>query len=151
MRFALIALAIIAALVTGVHFGWEALMDTTSPFADFWNPFGKIIFTIMAGMAGVYYFGYFSGQGWMMLFYGRTFRDNANAPEELYRDLESGNILDARRDKQFWGMIFGIVMAFAGMLIAASGALKVITFCGTLWVAFMLIGCVRRHFAQKEA
>ena len=158
MRFTLIALAIIAALVTGVHFGWEAIMDTTSPFADFWNPFGKIIFTIMAGMAGVYCFGYFSGQGWMMLLFGRTFRDNANAPKELYKtehyDGTGGyydRIHDAREDKQMWGFGLAMFTTLAAILIVAIGGLKASVFCGTLWVAFMLIGCVRRHFAQKEA
>ena len=153
MRLLLISVAIIAALVSGAHFGWEYLMETPSPFADFWNPFGQIIFSVLAGCAALYYFGYFSAQGWMMLLFGRTFRDNANAPKELYKtehyDGTGGyydRTHDAREDKQMWGIVLGMITGLVGVIIAAGGSLKVITFCGTLWLAFILIAMVRRKF-----
>lgn len=156
MRFTLIALAIIAALVTGVHFGWEAIMDTTSPFYDFWNPFGKLMAVLIAGMASIYYFGYFSAQGWMMMLFGRTFRENANAPKELYKTSHYDGCggyydrtHDAREGKQMWGLGLGFATTLVAILIAGICGVKTIVFCATIWVAFMLIALVRRKMGTK--
>lgn len=154
MRLLLISVAIIATLVTGVHFGWEAIMETTSPFHDFWNPVGQLIFSVIAGMAGVYYFGYFSAQGWMMMLFGRTFRENANAPKEVYKTLHYdgfeyySRVHDAREDKQLWGFGLGCLTAVAGILILAGASLKVVVFCATVWAAFMLISLVRWKMSE---
>ena len=113
MRLLLIAVAIIATLVTGVHFGWEAIMETTSPFYDFWNPMGRMLATIIAGLAGIILFGYVSAQAWMMLLYGRTFRDNTNAPPEYYKNIFTGAREDERETKQIWGLALGAGTAFS--------------------------------------
>lgn len=146
MRLLLIAVAIIATLVTGVHFGWEAIMETTSPFYDFWNPMGRMLATIIGGLAGIILFGYVSAQAWMMMLFGRTFRDNTNAPPEYYKNIFTGAREDERETKQIWGLALGAGTAFFGLLLLAA-PLKVIVFAATAWVAFVLISCVRRRLA----
>ena len=142
MRMILIAVAIIATLVTGAHFGWEATIGTSSPFADFWNPFGRLMAQVIGLIGGLILFGYVSAQAWMMLLYGRTFRENTNAPPEYYRNIFTGTREDERETKQIWGLALGAGTAFFAALFMAA-PLKVIFFLAVCWVAFVLISWAR--------